>query len=82
MRLSDVPEPRRRALADADCALRPDRVGAWLFKHSRRPQGSIVEEVVIDAETGLYPTDYDDVSETLYNQSAEIFNRAQEGDGG
>lgn len=37
---------------------------------------------MIDAETGLYPTDYDDVSETLYNQSAEIFNRAQEGDGG
>lgn len=67
VRLSDVPEPRRRDLAEADCALRPDQVGAWLFKH---------------AETGLYPTDYDDVSETLYNQSAEIFNRAQEGDGG
>ena len=82
VRLSDVPESRRRNLADADCALRPDQVGAWLFKHSRRPQGSIVEEVVIDAETGLYPTDYDAVSETLYNQSAEIFNRAQEGDGG
>lgn len=82
VRLSDVPESRRRDLAEADCALRPDQVGAWLFKRNRRPQGSIVEEVTIDAETGLYPTDYDDVSETLYNQSAEIFNRAQEGDGG
>ena len=52
-------------------------VGAWLFKPSKRPQGSIVEEVELDPETGLFATDYDSVSETLYNESAAIYNRSK-----
>ena len=36
-----------------------------------------MEEVKLDNETGLYPTDYDAVSEALYNESASIFNRIQ-----
>ena len=38
-----------------------------------------MEEVEVDPETGLFPTDYDDVSQTLYNEGADIFNRLQEG---
>ena len=34
-----------------------------------------MQEVKIDEETGLYPSDYDAVSEALYNDSANIFNR-------
>lgn len=79
VRLSELPEEKRRGLDGADCALRPEQVGAWLFKRSSRPTGSVVEEVTLDAETGLYPTDYDTVSEMLYNQSARTFNRAQAG---
>ena len=79
VRLSELPEEKRRGLDGADCALRPEQVGAWLFKRSSRPAGSVVEEVTLDAETGLYPTDYDTVSEMLYNQSARTFNRAQAG---
>ena len=84
VRLSDLPKGRRQDIAgieDVDVALRPDEVGAWLFKPRKRPKGSVVEEVKLDPETGLYPTDYDKVSETLYNQSAMIFNRMQEGKG-
>ena len=81
VRLSSVPEARRGDFADADAALDPTEVGAWLFKPSRRPRGSVVEEVVLDAETGLYRTDYGDVSDALYNEGARIFNRSQE-DGG
>lgn len=81
VRLSSLPENRREGIEGADVALRPQDVGAWLFKPRLRPKGSVVEEVVLDAETGLFPTDYDRVSETLYNDSAEIFNRLQESKG-
>ena len=84
VRLSGLPKGRRQDIAgieDVDVALRPDEVGAWLFKPRKRPKGSVVEEVKLDPDTGLYPTDYDKVSETLYNQSAMIFNRIQEGKG-
>lgn len=78
VRLSDLPRKRRRGLDAADCALNPDEVGAWLFKPSNRAKGSVVEEIVLDPETGLYPADYDVVSEALYNESAVIHNRIQE----
>ena len=76
--LSSLPEKQRTGIAGADVALRPDEVGAWLFKPTKRPKGSVVEEVPFNPETGLYRTDYDVVSEALYNESAAIFNRAQE----
>ena len=81
VRLSSLPEAKRRGWADTEPALNPADVGAWLFKPSGRPKGSIVEEVVLDAETGLYRTDYGDVSDALYNEGARIFNRLQEDDG-
>ena len=79
VRLSKLPENKREGLDGADCALRPEEVGAWLFESAGASQGSVVREVTLDSETGLYPTDYDAVSETLYNQSARIFNRAARG---
>lgn len=82
VRLSKLPEKARKGLEGADCALRSDEVGAWLFQPSNRPKGSTVEEATLDAEVGLYPTGYDVVSETLYNESARIFNRVQENNGG
>ena len=72
---SALPAARRKKIASADVALRPDDVGVWLFKQERRPNGSVVEEVKLDEEIGLYPTDYDAVSEALYNENAKIFNR-------
>ena len=76
---SGLAETEREEAGGKGIALRPDQVGAWLFKPKRRPKGSVVEEVKLDKETGLYPTDYDDVSEALYNESARIFNRIQDG---
>ena len=76
VRLSSLPRSKRNGITGADVALDADAVGAWLFKPSRRPQGSIVEEVELDPETGLFATDYDSVSETLYNESAAIYNRS------
>ncbi len=80
VRLSELPKKKRARIEDEEVALSPREVGAWLFKPSNRPKGSIVEEVRLDSETGLFPTGYDEVSETLYNEGAHIFNGLQEGD--
>ena len=69
--------PDRKKTSGAKIALHPDQVGAWLFKQKKRPKGSVVEEVRMDDETGLYPTDYDVVSEELYNESVNIFRHTQ-----
>ena len=76
---SGLAETEREGAGGKGIALHPDQVGAWLFKPKGRPKGSVVEEVKLDKETGLYPTDYDAVSEALYNESARIFNRIQDG---
>ena len=78
VQLSRLSRARRQDLKSADYALEPDQVGAWLFKPSNHSKGSVVEEVTLDPETGLYPTGYDAVSEALYNESAFIHNRIQE----
>ena len=77
---SKLPKARRKEIPRGDFALRPDQVGAWLFKQKLRPRGSVVEEVKLDAETGLYPADYDAVSAALYNESVSIFNRIEDSD--
>ena len=77
---SKLPKARRKEIPQGDFALRSDQVGAWLFKQKLRPKGSVVEEVKLDAETGLYPTDYDAVSAALYNESVSILNRIEDSD--
>ena len=75
VRLSEIPKDSRYSKQNENVALHKDEVGAWLFKTYKRPKGSKVEEIQIDPETGLFPTDYGVVSEALYNEGAEIFNR-------
>ena len=79
VRRSSLPETERKNTEATSVALRHDEVGAWLFQPKSRPKGSVVKEIKLDEETGLYPTDYDAVSEALYNESARLFNRIQEG---
>ena len=78
VRLSSLPEDRRAGLRDAELALRAEEVGVWLFREKRRPRGSTVERIEVDPESGMYPTDYGEVAEALYNQNAEIYNLRQE----
>lgn len=79
--LSALPGNQRKGLVKEDFSLSPDAIGVWLFKATKRPKGSTVKEVTLDNETGLYRTAFEEVSETLYNESAEIYNRKQEGGG-
>lgn len=69
VRRSGLPEKQR-----SDVALRPDQVGAWLFKPKRRPKSSVVEEIRLD-DSGLYPSGFDEVAAELHNDWAEISSR-------
>ena len=77
VRRSALSSPDRKTTAGTKIALHPDQVGAWLFKQKKRPKGSVVQEIKLDDETGLYPTDYDIVSAELYNESVNIFSHTQ-----
>ena len=66
-----------KTASGSDISLRPDQVGAWLFRQKKRPKGSVVEELILDDDTGLYSTDYDVVSEALYNEGVEISRHLQ-----
>ena len=57
-------------------ALAPEMVGAWLFKPDRKSRGSMVQEVKLD-DSGLYKTDFDEVSYTLHNDWADIVSQVR-----
>lgn len=76
VKASELPPDRRK---EAKVVLKPEDIGAWLFEREAESQGSVVKEVKIDPETGLYPTDFGSVSDALYNESAEIYNLLQDG---
>ena len=78
VRMSELPESQQAGLEGAEFALEPENVGVWLFEPKQRPKGTVVKEVPLDAETGLYPVGYSDVTEALYNKSVEIDNRIGE----
>ena len=51
-------------------------VGVWLFEPARDGPGSKnVEEIALDAESGLYPSGFDTVATALHNDWAEIASR-------
>ena len=77
VRRSALVDKQKKAASGGDISLRPDQVGAWLFRQKKRPKGSVVEELILDDDSGLYPTDYDAVSEALYNEGVEISRRLQ-----
>ena len=81
VKLSGLPEADRHRITDG-VALEEHEVGAWLFEGSGTDGGARVTEIEVDPDTGLYPVDYGRVSDSLYNESAEIFNRMQENSGG
>ncbi len=78
VQISSLPDEHREGMSSSQFALPSTDVGVWLFRESRRPRGSVVDEIGLDRETGEYPTGFDAVSEVLYNESAEIYNRYQE----
>ena len=60
--------------AQTPSSLTPERVGVWCFQENDLSQGSTVKEIPYDRIDGLEPTEYADIDEQLYNQSAKIQN--------
>ena len=78
VRASGLSESERAGIAGGDVALEPDQVGAWLFKPDEGVGGSTVSEIPLDDESGLYPTDFEDVAIAMHNDWADIFSRLEE----
>lgn len=56
----------------SSAALRQEQVGTWLFDKSKRIKGSIVKEMKLDEDSGLYPSGFDRVAIDLHNDWANI----------
>ena len=74
VRLSSVDKSGRTKVSPGDVALTPDQVGTWLFEPKKRPKGSVVKEIPLDVAGGTFPAGFDEVTEALYNNWAEIAN--------
>ncbi len=72
--LSEVEESHRKEVAGDDLALTRDQVGVWLFEREERPIGSVVKEIPLDASSGTFPAGFNELTEELYNNWAEIAN--------
>lgn len=57
--------------------LRPEEVGAWLFRPGKGDSGSTVQELTFDAIAGISPPDYEYVDMALYNRSAKLQDQLQ-----
>ena len=77
VRRSELSEDHRKKLPRGNFALRSDQVGAWLFRPKHRPRGSVVKEIRLD-DSGLYPSEFDEVARTLHNDWADISSRIGE----
>ena len=78
VRASALPEAKREGIAGGDVALDASQVGAWFFKPDPNGEGSMVSEIGLDEESGLYPTDFEEVARAMHNDWAEIFSRLGE----
>lgn len=78
VRASALPEAEREGIAGGDVALDASQVGAWFFKPDPNGEGSTVSEIGLDEESGLYPTDFEEVARAMHNDWAEIFSRLGE----
>jgi len=77
VRASQLPEAERAGIAGGDVSLDPSQVGAWLFRPDESEEGSTVSPVGLD-ESGLYPSDFEDVAVAMHNEWAEISSRLGE----
>jgi len=58
-----------------ELVLNPEDVGVWLFVPKQRPKGTVVREVPLDYETGLYCDGFDEIAITLQNEWADIADK-------
>ena len=80
--MSALPASRRKAIERSGVALEPQEVGAWLFRPAKRPKGSIVREIPLDPDSGMYDAGFSDIAAALHNRWADIASGREEGSEG
>ena len=59
------------------CSLDIEEVGVWSFRSPDEHSGTVVDEIKFDQDSGIEPSDYEDVAEHLYNQFVGLHNRLE-----
>ena len=72
VRASGLSGTDQQAVGVKGASLRPEDVGAWLFKHKQRPRGSVTQEISLTPDTGLYAAGFEDVAFELHNRGVKI----------
>ena len=73
VRFSQLPAGQNNGLS-----LSPEQMGVWLFQSQAESQGTVVQEIVYDDESGTYPVGFGDVAAALYNEWADAANKIAE----
>ena len=68
VQMSMLSKAKRRGIDDDDFALETHEVSAWLFQPRQRPKGSVVKEIPLDVESGMFDAGFEDVAITLHNR--------------
>ena len=77
VRASGLSDADRKALGVEGVSLRPEDVGAWLFRSKQRPKGSVVQEIPLVSDSNLFPAGYEDVAFELHNRGVKIDSLAE-----
>ena len=72
----DRPRPSKQA-KNPPPSLPEKSVGVWFFRASERKRGSVVSELPLNAETGLYKTGFSKIADALHNEWAVKHNDRQ-----
>ncbi|MCY4233913.1 MAG: AAA family ATPase [Bacteroidetes bacterium] len=80
VKLSKLSSSDQHDINGGSKGLKSHEVGAWLFKSTPYPEGSIVSQIDLD-ESGLYPTGFDDVAMELHHKSIKIARRFKDTNG-
>lgn len=72
VKISELKKADRKGIPGGDTPLAAHEVGAWLFQPKNRPKGSIVQEIKLDPDSGIFPSGYEEVAAALHNRWAEI----------
>ena len=73
VRFSQLPTGQNNGLS-----LSPEQMGVWLFQSQAESQGTVVQEIKYDDESGTYPVGFGDVAVALYNEWADAANKIEE----
>ena len=56
----------------------PKQIGVWLFKPDESLGGSVVKEIPLDDDSGLYPSGFSEVAVSLHNEWARLADQDEE----